>query len=160
MSIAGTVFNDGNGLTDSIVNGSGTNVGGLNAVLVDAATGNVLAVVPVAIDGTYIFEGLASGNYNVLITTSTATIGATAPSVVLAPNWVSTGDNVGTGPGNDGFVNSIITNIVLDSTSIIDVNFGIEELPNSNNVMQTIPSPSINTIVCWNHYPAGCWFRF
>ncbi|MBK7039281.1 MAG: tandem-95 repeat protein [Bacteroidetes bacterium] len=146
LSIAGTVFNDGNGLTDSTVNGIGTNVGGLNAVLVDAATGNVLAVVPVAIDGTYIFEGLASGNYNVLITTSTATIGATAPSVVLAPNWVSTGDNVGTGPGNDGFVNSIITNIVLDSTSIIDVNFGIEELPNSNNVMQTIPSPSINTI--------------
>jgi hypothetical protein len=146
LSITGTVFNDGNGLTDSTVNGIGTNVGGLNAVLVDAATGNVLAVVPVAIDGTYIFEGLASGNYNVLITTSTATIGATAPSVVLAPNWVSTGDNVGTDPGNDGFVNSIITNIVLDSTSIIDVNFGIEELPNSNNVMQTIPSPSINTI--------------
>jgi hypothetical protein len=31
LSIAGTVFNDGNGLTDSTVNGIGTNVGGLNA---------------------------------------------------------------------------------------------------------------------------------
>jgi len=51
VSLSGTVFDDANGLTDSTVNGNGTNVNGLlYANLVDAS-GKVLASVAVASDG-------------------------------------------------------------------------------------------------------------
>lgn len=149
LEISGNIFDDGNGLADSTVNGIGTNAGSMNAVLIDPATGLVIAVTPIAVDGTYSFTGLDAGSYSVLITTSPVTIGNPVPAVVLPPNWVHTGDNIGSDPGNDGTPNGIITNIILMDTSVLNVNFGIEQLPNSDNVTQTIPSPSVNVI------PAG-----
>lgn len=148
-AICGNVFNDGNGLTDSIVNGNGTNAGGLNAVLIDPATGNVIAVVPVNGNGTYEFLNLPAGSYNVLITTETAVAGNAAPNVVLPPNWVNIGEDCCDNTGSDGSIDGILTGIVVGSTAVTNVNFGIEQLPGSNNVTQTIPSPAINTI------PAG-----
>ncbi len=148
-AICGNVFNDGNGLTDSMVNGNGTNEGGLNAILIDPASGNVIAIVPVNGNGTYEFLNLPAGSYNVLITTETAVVGNAAPNVVLPLNWVNTGEDCCDNTGSDGSIDGILTGIVVGSTAVTNINFGIEQLPGSNNVTQTIPSPAINTI------PAG-----
>lgn len=128
--ISGTVFNDVNGITDNTINGTGSNAGGLNAVLVNVTTGNVDAAVAVAANGTYSFASVPSANYNVLITTNTATVGSTPPAVALPSNWVVTGEYLGTGTGNDGTVNGILP--IGTTASVTNANFGIEQLPNTN----------------------------
>lgn len=132
--ISGTVFNDANGLTDNTVNGTATNVGGtLNAVLVNAATGNVVAVIPVAANGTYSFTAVSGGNYNIVITTNAATVGSTAPAVALPAGWVSTGEDCCDNIGSDGAVNGTIL-LGTISSDVINANFGIEQPPTANNV--------------------------
>ncbi len=128
--ISGTVSNDLNGLTDNTVNGIGSNAGGLNAVLVNTATGNVTATAAVAANGTYSFAAPVSAAYNVLITTATATVGNPAPAVTLPANWVSTGEYLGTGTGSDGTINGILP--LGTTTSATNANFGIEQLPSTN----------------------------
>lgn len=138
--ISGNVYNDLNGLTDNTVNGSGTNAGGLNAVLVDAS-GNVVATVPVNADGTYAFSNVPNATYSLRITTATATVGAAAPAVSLPAGWVSTGENTGTAADSDGTPNGIIASVTIDNaTPVSSLNFGIEQGPvtqavtSSNNV--------------------------
>ena len=123
VSVSGNVFNDVNGLTNSLVDGSGTNAGGLNAILVDGS-GNVVATAAVAADGTYSFSGINGGAYTVRISTSAGTIGSPAPAVALPSGWVSTGE--GTAAAGDGTVNGI-TAITVTTANITGVNFGIEQ---------------------------------
>ena len=129
--ISGTVFNDVNGLAGTpanTVDGTATNAGGLNAVLVNTTTGNVVATQAIPAGGTYSFTDVEVGNYAVRITTSTATVGALAPAVVLPAGWVSTGEFVGTGAGNDGNINGILP-LGLVTASVTNAKFGIEQLP-------------------------------
>jgi len=128
--ISGTVFNDVNGITDNTVNGTGSNAGGLNAVLVNTGTGNVAATVAVAANGTYTFASVTSANYNVLITTNTATVGSAPPAVALPVNWVVTGEYLGTGAGSDGTPDGMLP--LGTTASVTNANFGIEQLPNTN----------------------------
>lgn len=144
-TISGNVYNDANGLTDNTVNGTGTNAGGLNAVLIDANTGLVVASTTVAANGTYNFSGVNDGNYTVLITTNTATVGNTPPAVALPAGWISTGENLGAGAGNDGTVNGILP-LGAVSGPVTNANFGIERLPSANAQSQTVPYPTGNVI--------------
>lgn len=155
--ISGNVFNDDNGLNDTptgIVNGSGTNAGGLNAILYNNTTEAVVAVVPVNADGSYTFPPAVGGNtYSVYITTATATVGQPAPPVVTLPaGWVSTGEqnceNAAGCTGSDGTANGILS-LGPVNNDITEANFGIERTPNSDNVSQNIPTPTGNAI------PAG-----
>jgi hypothetical protein len=125
FKISGTVFNDVNGLKDNIINGTGTNAGGLNAFLVDTV-GNVAAITAVAANGTYSFAGLNPKYYTVRISTNSTSVGSPAPAVVLPTNWVITGE--GTTPAGDGNVNGITASpvVLADRTG---VNFGIEQRP-------------------------------
>ncbi|KAA5534626.1 hypothetical protein F0919_08385 [Taibaiella lutea] len=138
--ISGTVFNDVNGITDNTVNGTGANAGGLNAVLVNVTTGNVAATTAVAANGTYSFASVTSANYNVLITTNTATVGSAPPIVALPANWVVTGEYLGTGTGNDGTVDGILP--LGTTASVTDANFGIEQMPSTTtNTALAQPNP-------------------
>ena len=130
-SISGNVFNDTNGLSDSIVNGTGTNAGGLFANLLDSG-GNVVATVAIPAGGTYSFAGLNGGNYTVQITTNAGTVGSAAPATALPTGWVNTGENIGTAAGNDGAVNGLLP-VALGTTSVTNANFGIEQRPTANN---------------------------
>lgn len=125
FKISGTVFNDVNGLKDNIINGTGTNAGGLNAILVDTL-GNVAAVTPVAANGTYSFTGLNPKYFTVRISTNSGTVGNPAPALVLPTNWVFTGE--GTTPAGDGNVNGITASPVV-LADVSGVNFGIEQRP-------------------------------
>ena len=148
-SIGGAVLNDGNGLADNQINGPGTNAGGLNAILVDIVTGNVAAVATVQADGTYSFAGIVAGNYSLLITTASATVGNPAPAVILPAGWVSTGEHLGTGTGSDGAINGILA-LGTISGNISNALFGIEQPPISNDVTlagQTNPTGTGTIVV-------------
>lgn len=103
-TVSGVVFNDANG--NGLVNGeSGTNAGGVNAVLVDGS-GNIVAITGVAANGTWSFSSVADGSYVVRLSTGTGTAGNPAPAAALPMGWFNTGESAngtttdGTADGN------------------------------------------------------------
>ncbi|MGG9971137.1 T9SS type A sorting domain-containing protein [Ferruginibacter sp. SUN002] len=152
ISISGTVNDDANGLKgtpSNTVDGTGTNAGGLNAVLYDAVQDTVVAKIVLPSSGVYSFTGINAGTYSVKITTNNATMGAASPAVALPPNWIHTGEYLGAGAGNDGTVNGILS-IGTISINTTNANFGIEQLPTANAVTassQTNPGSTIKVTV-------------
>ena len=133
-TVSGNVFDDANGLTDSTVNGTGTNAGGLTAYLVNAANGAVVSSTPVAANGAYSFPNVANSTYTLVIS---ATPGQTSnPTTNLPSNWVTTGEGVT--PAGDGTPDGRATPIIVNGTSIGGVNFGIEQRPIAGGT--TLPS--------------------
>ncbi|WP_298916374.1 hypothetical protein [uncultured Nostoc sp.] len=128
VTLSGTVFDDIDG--SKLLNGTetGTNAGGINAVLVDS-TNKVVATTAVAANGTYTFNNVpANANYTVQITTATATVGAIPPAIALPSGWVSTGENLS--GVVDGTVDSKVS-VSITTTNVTGVNFGIEQLPDT-----------------------------
>lgn len=127
-SVSGTVYNDVNGLTGGIKDQSGlSGVSGLYAVLVDK-DGIVVGTSPVSTtDGTYIISGAVDGQtYTVLITTNSATVGATAPNVQLPSGWESTGEFNGSGTGNDGTADGKSAPFTISGGNATLIDFGIK----------------------------------
>jgi uncharacterized repeat protein (TIGR01451 family) len=97
VSINGRVWNDADGSANqtfnNINNGTefGTNAGGLNTILVNAA-GNIIATSPVAADGTYTFSNVSANQNNVTVRISTiaGTIGQAAPTAAVPSGWIGT----------------------------------------------------------------------
>lgn len=158
VQLSGNVFNDGNGLNDAgggTVNTSGT--GSLNpvngtsldgmplyATLLNVGDGAV-ATVPVTATGTYLFPAITPGTYSVVLSTSST--GSTTPS--LPANWTPAGENTGTGIGNDGNADGVLTNITVAATNVNNANFGIDKIPVANDVAgssQTNPGGT-NTVI-------------
>ena len=129
--IQGNVFNDANGLTDNIVNGTPTNLGGaLNAILYNNTTGEVAAITPVVANGTFAFGATPGDAYTVYITTETATVGdATVPTLTLPTIYEYTGENnCVTTPGctgSDGTPNGVLSLGVVNA-EITQANFGLK----------------------------------
>ncbi|HLK31034.1 MAG TPA: SdrD B-like domain-containing protein, partial [Puia sp.] len=126
-SVSGNVFDDANGLTDGTVNGTGTNAGGVYVKLVNSSN-NVIATAQVATDGTYKFLNVSAGTYSLVL----STVSGSSTSASLPSGWVNTGENMGA--GNDGNVNGILSNIIIGSSSISNLNFGIEQKPTADNI--------------------------
>jgi uncharacterized repeat protein (TIGR01451 family) len=124
VTISGTVFQDANGLTDNIINGTGSNAGGLFAILV-ADDGKVVASTAVAANGSYSFLGIGRGNYQVILSNVAGVQGTNAPLPSLPANWSHVGE--GTVPAGDGTSDGQ-TNISVGSTNLTGVNFGIQQL--------------------------------
>lgn len=126
-TISGTVYNDADGSGNGINNLSGVEISGLNAVLVNA-NGKVAAVSPVsASNGTYSFSNINpdSASFRVLLTTGMPTVGQPAPAAADLPaGWISTGENNGTGTGNDGIADGISAPFTATAT-VTNINFGI-----------------------------------
>jgi hypothetical protein len=134
VTVSGTVFDDADG--SKLLNGTetGTNGGGLNAVLVDS-TNKVVATTAVAANGTYTFSDVpTNANYTVQITTATATVGSAPPAVTLPSNWVSTGENLNS--AIDGTVDSKLS-VAVTTSNITGANFGIEQVPNTTDLNAT-----------------------
>ncbi|MEI6605402.1 MAG: SdrD B-like domain-containing protein, partial [Verrucomicrobiota bacterium] len=142
VSLAGTVFDDANGLADSLVNGTVTNAGStLYANLVDG-NATVVAEVAVASNGNYGFSGLSGGNYTVVLSSEPGTPGHAAPAVALPSGWVNTGEHLGTDAGNDGTVDGILA-VTVTTSSVTNANFGIDQKPTANPVTAASqPNPS------------------
>ena len=126
--LSGKVWNDldnsANNTFTNINTGSetGTNAGGLlNAILVDS-NNKVLKTTPVAADGTYTFLDvpLNQSNVKIILSTTAGTVGNTAPTASLPPNWVNTSPlttatfNTGTNISSKDFgIRSTTPNVLL-----------------------------------------------
>ena len=124
VTVSGTVFNDTNGLSDSTINGTGTNAGSVNAILVDGS-GNVVASTAVAADGTYSFPGIGEGSYSIRLSTTAGVQGSAAPAVSLPATWYSRGE--GTAAAGDGTVDGNTAITVSPGIDRTGVNFGIAQ---------------------------------
>ncbi|MCX6873530.1 MAG: carboxypeptidase regulatory-like domain-containing protein [Verrucomicrobia bacterium] len=133
IGISGNVYDDANGLTDNIVNGTGTYAGGtLYANLVDSS--NVVQAVAVASSGTYTFGTVAPNtSYTVVLSTTQGTVGNAAPAAALPSGWVDTGEHVGAAAGSDGTPDGSLA-VAVTTSSVSNANFGIERLPSANSV--------------------------
>lgn len=146
--IMGNVFNDINGISDNLVNGTGTNGGAtLYATLYDNTTGQVVASVPVAANGAYAFGATPGRNYSVYIGTTQATVGATTvPATTLPAGYVNTGEqncgNTAGCTGNDGTPDGILPLGVI-SGDITHANFGIQRTPNSDDKNHTLTTQPV-----------------
>ena len=139
--VSGNVFNDANGLTDFTVNGTGIDDPSgtpLYATLVDGSN-NVVQSVAVNPDGSYTFPDVDPGSYTVEIGTTQGTVGNSAPGASLPTGWVNTGDHTGAGAGNDGSPNGSQA-ITVAATDVTEVNFGIEQPPDSGTDTQPVQS--------------------
>lgn len=158
-SLLGKVFNDANGLTDGIVNGTpiGTTSTATIAQQLYANLLNsnnvVVATVPVSSsNGTYQFSNIPLGNYTVQLSTVQGVVNAAAPAKNLPTGWNSTGESVTT-TGHDGNPNQLLP-VTIYSGNVSNANFGIQRPPNSDNKTQvvvpvgnTVPAGSVTTNV-------------
>jgi Secretion system C-terminal sorting domain len=159
QQVSGNVFIDRDGLNDAgggdINKSAGvanpkTNVGGLlHANLLNAAGTTVIATVPIAGDGTYLFDNVPTGNYMVQLTTNQGVPGQPRPATTLPAGWVNTGEfgsnTPGNTPGSDGTINGLsdlVTPITVNASDIKpEINFGIERIPVSVPFSYIIPKP-------------------
>lgn len=130
--VKGTVFNDADGVTDGLIDGTPTDgtavtVPGTLFVSLVGAGNTIIATVPVNDNGTYDFFPTAPGNYTIVLHTSP---GGSTTSANL-PNWDNTAEGL-VDPG-DGLTNGYI-NISLTNTFIENADFGIDQLPETEDV--------------------------
>jgi uncharacterized repeat protein (TIGR01451 family) len=140
-TVSGNVYNDVNGLTDNLVNGTGTEAGSttLTAYLVRA--GLVVAVSDVSAGGVFTFANIAPGTGFTVVLSNSATVlvGAAAPAASLPVGWINTGENnaASTVTGNDGAPNGISAAFDVVAANVIDRNFGIRQLTAALTIAKT-----------------------
>ena len=128
LSVSGTVFSDANGLTDNTVNGTGTNSGGALYMNLVNSLNQVVASKAVAANGTYQFtdaDGLAiNTSYKLILSNGIKTVGSTFAAATYPAGVTSTGENIGTGAGNDGTIDGILA-INTNAGNLANADFGI-----------------------------------
>jgi hypothetical protein len=141
-TVSGTVWNDINNSANNTLSNifsageSGSNGGGLNAILIDPITNLVIASVPVAANGTYSFSNVPSfANLRVLLSTTAGTAGSTPPAANLPAGWTATSPLLTntTGDINTGTYNP------ADATR-----FGAVDDPNNDFGIQRLPESAFN----------------
>ena len=135
VSVSGTVLNDVNGINNSALDGAGTNTGGTLYALLVSGTSEV-AVSVVQPDGSYTFNNITAGTYTVRLSTTTVTVGTTAPAASLPSGWVNTSEAVS--PAfNDGTVDGNLS-ITVGTNDFSGANFGIDHLPTPGSGTATV----------------------
>ncbi|MCH7403927.1 carboxypeptidase-like regulatory domain-containing protein, partial [Belliella kenyensis] len=148
-TISGTVFNDADGASNGINNLSGITIEGINVILIgpdifgNEVVYNVREVS--SEDGTFSFTGLSNGSYRILLTTATAEPldPVSTVSIDLPLGWLNTGENLGTGIGNDGVVDGILA-VQVSGGNVSNANFGIQERPVAGSGIHEAFNPNGN----------------
>jgi Secretion system C-terminal sorting domain len=145
VDVSGTVWDDADGsakgtFTNIRTNSEqGTNAGNdLYASLVDPVSGDVVASVAVSATGTYTFNNVPvnSSGMEIYLSTSSGTVGSLPPATGLPSNWVNT--------------SPLIHTFNAGTANVTGIDFGIEQLPNSNNQNYTIGTPALNSFLTLN----------
>jgi Secretion system C-terminal sorting domain len=151
--VSGTIFDDADGLNNNNITTTGmmsnvkTNVGGVLFVNLLNSSNVVIATTSVGSDGSYLFDSVAQGNYKVQLASSPGNIGAVLPTTVMPTGWVNTGEKNGVLAGSDGIVNGVSVIVTVGAQDrVADINFGIDKLPESNNILQNITPPMMGVI--------------
>jgi len=150
--ISGNIFNDNDGLVDNTVDGPliasllGTT---LYVNIIDNTTGLVVDYVEVSSTGAFTSYATKNKNYTIQISTNQGVKGSIPPVQSLPSGWTYTGENIGTSSGNDGTVNGSQA-VIIGTSNISNINFGIERLPESDNLSTTIVQPTIDQFITLN----------
>jgi hypothetical protein len=150
VSISGKVWDDANGnVIDPGATEPETNIGGTLYVNLVDGLGNVVATTAVAANGTYNFSNITPGvNYSVQLSTNQGTVGNPAPVVALPAGWANTGE---TRNGTiDGGTIGVIDTRNFGYTNTINFDFGIEQLPETENHSTVITIPTIGQVITLN----------
>lgn len=149
--LTGSVFDDGNALTDNTVNGSQIQFASgeqLYANLYSDA-GVFISSVPVDNLGNYGVAVNMNTNYIVAISSVAGSPGS-SPSSTLPALWANTGEtNNGLGTLSDGTVDGI-TAVSVGTSDVAGINFGIEQLPESFDQSYLIAQPSVGASLTLN----------
>lgn len=151
VSISGKLFNDANGLTDNLVNGTAMGMistMSVYAYLVDTSGKVIFRTTLDPATGAYSFpQAEVQSAYKVMLSTISVNPGLQCPvNAGISANWMTTGDafglnnQAGSGIKSDNFDASIT--VITANSNITEVNFGIERLPDSDD--KTV-SYAINT---------------
>jgi hypothetical protein len=141
LIVSGTVYADEDGLQDGNVDGDGvSSVGGsqLYAYLVNGS-GNVEEKYSVLSNGSYsLANANSSTSYSVVISTTSVSVGAQAPSSAnLGSGYSITGEcygnNNGAGSGNESGTANFQIAVTTGSFDVSGVNFGYDALPESHS---------------------------
>jgi len=135
LGISGTLYDDGNGNYNGLVDGTPINSADdtpLYVSLIDTDN-KVIVSKPLASDGTYLFRGsegvTAHTSYTVLLSTVAGIPGSDAPTPTLPTDWNNTGENINSlGTGDDGNPDGLLS-VVLDDESVSQADFGINRKP-------------------------------
>ena len=147
VSVSGTVWDDADGSANGgftnirTNNEPGVNAGGqLYASLVDPISGNVQSSIAVNGDGTYTLGDLPinSNGMEIYLSTTIGVPGSPAPTPSVPSSWINT--------------SPLIHVFNSGTTNVTGIDFGIEQLPNSNNQNYTIGMPPINTLLALNGF--------
>jgi hypothetical protein len=145
VNVSGTVWDDADNSAANTFNNirtnnePGTNAGAaLYASLVDPVSGDVVSSVAVAADGTYTLNNLPvnSVGMKIYITTTIGVAGSLPPSPAIPGNWINT--------------SPLIRTFTASDTNVVGQDFGIEQLPNSDDQNYTIGMPGLNSFVTLN----------
>jgi hypothetical protein len=145
VDVSGTVWDDADGSAKGAFtnirtnNEQGTNAGNdLYASLVDPVSGDVVASVAVSATGTYTFNNVPvnSSGMEIYLSTTSGTVGSLPPATGLPSDWVNT--------------SPLIHTFNAGTANVTGIDFGIEQLPNSNNQNYTIGTPTLNSYLTLN----------
>ncbi|MCC7298042.1 MAG: hypothetical protein IT244_06880, partial [Bacteroidia bacterium] len=136
--ISGRVWDDGDGLYDGVIDGTGIgSPDGSQLYAYLSFNGVITEVATVAANGTYSFVTANTfTNYDVVISTTARNVGDFTPAVVLPTNWVHTNEqfgspnNAGTGVESGTANGSIRVN--AGNANVTNVDFGIDKRPESD----------------------------
>jgi uncharacterized repeat protein (TIGR01451 family) len=131
-SLSGNIFDDLDGSKIKAASGENYTAANITAVLLDASN-KVVSTAAVNATGDYTLNNVPAGTYSVKIiqTPGTAlTTGVVIPPAndILPTNWVATGEN------NNGTPDATVDrtqSVTVASANIVNINFGIEQLPNT-----------------------------
>lgn len=130
LRLSGTVFDDANGSKTQNGSEPGINAGGLYVNLLDS-NNKVVVWAAVNTNGTYDFPAVSpNAIYTLQLNQTGGTVGQAPPTVTLPAGWVTTGENSNGTP--DATADSQLT-AVVGTTDVTGQNFGIEQLPSSDD---------------------------
>lgn len=150
ITISGKVWDDGDGnVIDAGASEPETNIGGTLYVNLVDGLGYVSAVVPVATDGTYSFTNIAAGSsYSLVLSTTQGVVGNPSPVPALPDGWDYTGET------RNGTIDygsmGIIDNRVFSFSNAVNYDFGIEQLPESDDYETSVPEPKVGQVFILN----------
>lgn len=164
ITISGTLYNDANGMSDNLVNGTP----------IDAPSGTTMYAYLVANNGKIAFKDtFNNGNgtyaftkaninttYTVIVTAQNISVGSSLSNAILPNKWSNTGEtygaNNGAGSGNEGgTANSKIT-VITGASNVTGVNFGIQ-LPNAGVDKATCMYYGVNSVTMAASTTPGTW---
>lgn len=135
--VSGTVYNDYNGLSDNLINGTAGN-GGQTLYVNLVSSGAVIATSAVAANGTYSMSSISAGSYTLVLATTNSATSASLPS-----GWANTGE--GSGTTSDGSVGGT-TVVTVSSADVTGMNFGYNRQA-SADTKAYVMAPNTNSAI-------------